>query len=128
MSKAAKTASLDAFVKVRASNGLRLDEKTVNFVLGQTAEDCPLRKLVIDTICRDFLTYPVLGRDWLVSCLEDAPFEQTLQLLITIKHFAVIKSSLNEDPCKEMARERRNITSVLEYQTGYLKVEQQASV
>jgi hypothetical protein len=128
MSNTAKTASLDALIKARATSGLRLDETTIKFVLAHTAEECPLRQLVFDIICRDFLTTPALGKDWLVSCLKDMSFEQATQLLMAIKNLANIKYSLNEEFSKKMVREKRSIASAPEYQIGYLKAEKETSI
>jgi hypothetical protein len=124
MSKTAKTASLDALIKARATSASRLDEITIKFVLAHTAEECPLRKLVLNMMCRDFLMTPVLGKEWLVSCLEGVTFEQTTQLLMAMKHFSNIKPGLIEDFSKKMWREKRSIASAPEYQIEYLKAEQ----
>ena len=123
MSKAAKTACLDALIAARAASGHRFGENTVKFVLSHTAEGCPLRKLVVDIIARDFLDFSPMGQNWLTACLKDAPFEQILQLMMAIKQVACVKPALTEEFCKKMVREKRSITSVPEYQTGYLKIE-----
>jgi hypothetical protein len=126
MSKTAKTASLDALIKARATSGSRLDEISIKFVLAHTAEECPLRKLVLDMMCRDFLMTPVLGKEWLVSCLKGVTLELTTQLLMAMKHLSSIKPGLNEDFSKRMWREKRSIASAPEYQIGYLKAEHSA--
>jgi hypothetical protein len=123
MSKAAKTAALDALVKTRTLSCLRMNKTTIKFVLNQTADDCPLRKLTLDMMCRDFLNNQGCGRDWL-SCLKDAPFEQIVELLMAIKSVAGVKLHLSEEICKKLVDEKRSITSVPEYQIGYLKVVQ----
>jgi hypothetical protein len=127
MSMAAKTAALDALVKTRASSCLRMDETMIKFVLNQTADDCPLRKLTVDMMCRDFLNNQGCGRDWLDSCLKDASFEQIAELLMAIKSVAGVRLHLSEEICKKLVNERRSITSVPEYQIGYLKVVQQGT-
>lgn len=128
MSKAAKTASLDALVKARAANQSPLNETTFKFVLAHTAEGCPMRKLVFNIICRDFLTCPGLDRIWIVSCLKSASFDQTVELLMALKHLASVKPTLYEDVCTKMVREKRSITSLPEYQAGYLKGKKGTSI
>jgi hypothetical protein len=128
MSNTAKTASLDALIKARATSGLRLDDTTIKFVLAHTAEECPLRQLVFDIMCRDFLTTPALGKGWLISCLKDVSFEQTTQLLMVMKHLANIKPALMEEFSMQMVRERRSIASAPEYKIGYLKAEKETSI
>jgi BTB/POZ domain len=127
MSNAAKTASLDALIKARATSGLCLNKTTITFVLARTAEDCPLRQLAFDIISRDFLATPDLGRDWLACCLKDVSFEQTTQLLMAMKNLACIKPGLSEEFPKKMVRETRSIATAPEYQTGYLKGKQGSS-
>lgn len=127
MSKAAKDASLDALVRDRAKRNTCFSETTIEFVLARTASDCPLRKLVVDLTCRDFLVATSWDQDKLLSCFKDMTFEQTKQLLLTMKSFVDKTFALKEDPCKKMARERCSITKVPEYQIGYLKIEQQPS-
>jgi hypothetical protein len=127
MPKAAKTAALDALVKARAPSSLRMDETMIKFVLNRTADDCPLRKLAVDMMCRDFLNNQGCGRDWLVSCFKDASFEQIAELLMAIKGVTGVKPHLSEELCKTLVDEKRSITSVPEYQIGYLKVVQQGT-
>ena len=122
MSKEAKTAALDAFIKARVSSGMLLNEVTTRFILSQTANDCPLRKLAMDMLCRDFLTRQDYGTKWLMACLKDAPFEQTAELLRAMKGVASVKPALTEEISKKLVREKRSITSIPDYQIGYLKV------
>jgi hypothetical protein len=127
MAKATKTAALDALVKTRASSCLRMDETTIKFVLNRTADDCPLRKLTIDMMCRDFLNNQGCGRDWLNSCLKDASFEQIAELLMAIKSVGGVKLHLSEEICKKLVDGKRSIASAAEYQIGYLKLVQQST-
>ena len=57
----------------------------MELVLNRTADDCPMRKLALDMFSRDFLDNKDCGRDWLVSCLKSASFEQIVELLMAIK-------------------------------------------
>jgi hypothetical protein len=88
MSQAVKTATLEEFVKARALSSLPMNKAEIEFVLNRTADDCPMRELVIDTFSRDFLGNQDRGRDWLVSCLKDASFEQIVELVMAIKSAA----------------------------------------
>jgi hypothetical protein len=92
----------------------------IKFVLDRTAEDCPLRKLTVYMMCTDFLDNQSCGRDWLVSCLNDASFEQIAEVLMAIKDV----DSDSDELCERLVDEERSIASVSEYQIGYLKVVQ----
>jgi hypothetical protein len=88
MSKEVKTAALEAFAKARDSSGCRVNEAMIEVVFNRTANDCPMRKLVVDMLSKDFLDNLDCGRDWLVSCLKNASFEQIVELLMAIKSTA----------------------------------------
>lgn len=85
MSKETKTAALEAFAKARDSSGRRMNEAMIELVLNRTANDCPMRKLAVNMLSRDFLDNRDCGRDWLISCLKNASFEQIVELLMAIK-------------------------------------------
>lgn len=85
MSKEVKTAALEVFAKARDSSGLRMNEPMIKLVLNRTANDCPMRKLAVDMLSRDFLDNRDCGRDWLVSCFKNASFERIVELLMAIK-------------------------------------------
>jgi len=55
MLQAVKTATLEAFVKACALSSFPMNKAEIEFVLNRTANDCPMRELVIDTFSRDFL-------------------------------------------------------------------------
>ena len=119
--KKLKTEAIDMFIRLRASSKFVIEESCVNEVLASTAEDCPMRRLIIEIMCYDFIKNDALDEKWLAGCMKKASFPQVCDIVTNMKRMSLIKAG-TEDPCEKLVRQKCSIANVPMYQTGYLKI------
>ena len=116
-----KTQAVDTLVKARAKSKLAISSLTVNNTLLKTAEDCPLRRLVVDIMWIDYL-YMRKPNNWLGECFRNVPGSQCVETVGALRETFNFASSGKQDPCEKMITEGQSVAQVPRYQTGYLKV------
>lgn len=124
LAKEVKIEAIDTLVLTRNVAGKVkrvMAAATVNRVLLATAEDCPLRKLVIDIMLRDYLASFVPDENYLVGCLRDVPLLQVMGLFSVLKNPSGFLLSFQDDVCTVLASKDESIKSIARYQTGFLK-------
>ena len=121
----AKVMALSALAKARFDNIKdcgdlsSIAHETVNRVLLSTAEDCPMREMVMKHVWQSFL----LGQDssYLTGCFDNIPVEEVCKCMEFLKDTAA-SGTRSKTPPSLMAAERgQSIADRPDYQVGFLK-------
>ena len=98
---------------------------TVNYALKSTAEDCPMRRLVIDMMWEAYMKAPDDEHEsskWLWLCLKGVSPSQVVKIVWEMKNSSQFDIKWKTGSWKELVKGGKSIAEAPRYQVGMLKV------